>query len=164
MLRMATEYELERVQLIERPLAEVFPFFADAFNLERITPAFLHFKVLTPPPIAMQSGALIDYRIKLFGGPMRWRTVIEEFTPGVRFVDRQLQGPYKLWHHTHEFQETSAGTVMTDRVRYQIGYGPLGSLARRMFVERTLERIFDYRYQTIGEIFTKPNTPELVAG
>lgn len=151
---MASEFELERVQLIERPLAEVFAFFADAYNLERITPPFLHFKVLTPPPIEMQSGTLIDYSIRLFGAPMRWRTVIEEFAPGVRFVDRQLQGPYKLWHHTHDFHETSAGTVMTDRVRYRIGYGPLGAVARRMFVERTLDQIFDYRYRTIGEIFS----------
>lgn len=150
---MARDFELERVQLIERPLAEVFAFFADAYNLQRITPPFLHFKVLTPPPIAMQSGTLIDYSIRLFGAPMRWRTVIEEFAPGVRFVDRQLKGPYQLWRHTHEFQETSAGTVMTDLVRYSIPYGPIGALARRMFVARTLERIFDYRYRMIGEIF-----------
>jgi ligand-binding SRPBCC domain-containing protein len=149
---MQPEHVLERVQLIERPLAEVFPFFADAFNLERITPPFLHFKVLTLPPIEMKSGALIDYQIRLYGAPLRWRTIIEEFTPGVRFVDRQLKGPYKLWHHTHEFNETPSGTVMTDRVRYQIPYGPLGALARRIFVERTLDQIFDYRYRTIGEI------------
>lgn len=151
---MAKEFVLERVQLIERPLAKVFPFFADAYNLERITPPFLHFKVLTPPPIEMRSGTLIDYTIRLFGAPMRWRTIIEEFTPGVRFVDRQLKGPYKLWHHTHEFHETDSGTVMTDRVRYQIGYGPLGGIARKLFVERTLEKIFDYRYRVIGEIFS----------
>jgi ligand-binding SRPBCC domain-containing protein len=150
---MQPEHVLERVQLIERPLVEVFPFFADAFNLERITPPFLHFKVLTPPPIEMESGALLDYQIRLYGLPMRWRTIIEEFTPGVRFVDRQLKGPYKLWHHTHTFHETNDGTVMTDLVRYQIAYGQLGALARRMLVERTLERIFDYRYRVIGEIF-----------
>jgi ligand-binding SRPBCC domain-containing protein len=150
---MQPEHVLERVQLIERPLAEVFPFFADAFNLERITPPFLHFKVLTLPPIEMKSGALIDYQIRLYGAPLRWRTIIEEFTPGVRFVDRQLKGPYKLWHHTHEFNETPSGTVMTDRVRYKIPYGPLGALARRIFVERTLDQIFDYRYRMIGEIF-----------
>jgi ligand-binding SRPBCC domain-containing protein len=150
---MQPEHVLERVQLIERPLAEVFPFFADAFNLERITPPFLHFKVLTLPPIEMKSGALIDYQIRLYGAPLRWRTIIEEFTPGVRFVDRQLKGPYKLWHHTHEFHETPSGTVMTDRVRYKIPYGPLGALARRIFVERTLDQIFDYRYQTIAKIF-----------
>jgi ligand-binding SRPBCC domain-containing protein len=161
---MAKEFELERVQLVERPLAEVFAFFADAYNLERITPPFLHFKVLTPSPIEMRSGALIDYRIKLFGAPMRWRTVIEEFTPGVRFVDRQLKGPYKLWHHTHEFYETGEGTVMTDRVRYRIGYGPLGPLAKRFFVERTLDRIFDYRYRTIAEIFTRSQASTSLAG
>lgn len=152
---MAKEYELERVQLIERPLAEVFPFFADAYNLERITPPFLSFKMLTPRPIEMRAGALIDHQIRLFGFPMRWRTVIEEFIPGQRFVDRQLKGPYKLWHHTHEFHETSEGTVMIDRVRYLMPLGPIGSLARRMFVSGMLERIFDYRYRVIGEVFGK---------
>jgi ligand-binding SRPBCC domain-containing protein len=150
---VTAEYVIERVQLIERPLGEVFAFFADAYNLERITPTFLHFKVLTPPPIAMQSGALIDYQIRLYGVPMRWRTEIEEFTPGVRFVDRQLKGPYKLWHHTHSFHETKDGTVMIDRVRYQTPYGLFGAMARRMLVTRTLDQIFDYRYRSIAGIF-----------
>lgn len=152
---MPQEYELERVQCIPRPLAEVFPFFADAHNLERITPPFLRFKVLTPPPIELRTGALLDYQIRLFGVPMRWRTIIDEFTPGVRFIDRQLKGPYRLWIHTHSFHETSEGTVMIDHVRYQLPYGPLGAIARRLFVNRTLERIFDHRYETIRKIFSE---------
>lgn len=151
---MANEQLLEQVQLIPASIEEVFPFFADAHNLERITPPFLNFKILTPAPIEMRTGALLDYQIRLYGAPMRWRTVIEDWEPGVRFIDRQLRGPYKLWHHTHEFHATREGTVMVDRVRYLIPYGPIGELARRFFVGRTLEKIFAYRYRMIAEIFT----------
>jgi ligand-binding SRPBCC domain-containing protein len=149
---MAKSYLLEREQFIPLPLAGVFPFFADAGNLEAITPAFLHFKILTPRPIAMQPGTLIDYRLRLFGVPIAWRTRIEEFAPPHRFVDFQLRGPYKLWHHTHEFRESSGGTLMTDRVRYEIGYGPVGALGNSLWVRRTLARIFDFRRDAIERL------------
>ncbi len=100
---MPRTYTLERTQLIPRPLREVFPFFSEANNLEAITPAFLQFKILTPGPIALQAGTLIDYRIRFLGIPMYWRTRIETFDPPVRFTDTQVRGPYRLWHHTHEF-------------------------------------------------------------
>lgn len=143
---------LERRQLIPRPLGDVFPFFADAGNLEAITPAFLHFQILTPQPIAMAPGTLIDYQVRLFGLPLKWRTRIEEFEPGQRFVDVQVRGPYKLWHHTHEFEETSAGTLMTDRVRYQLPLGPVGWTVHSLWVERTLTRIFDHRLESIERL------------
>jgi ligand-binding SRPBCC domain-containing protein len=149
---MSTTYQLNREQFIPRPLAEVFPFFADAGNLEAITPAFLNFRILTLRPIPMHPGALIDYQIKLFGLPLKWRTRIEEFEPPHRFVDVQLRGPYKLWHHTHEFREADGGTLMTDRVRYQLYLGPLGRLAHVLWVQRTLLRIFDHRRQTIERL------------
>jgi ligand-binding SRPBCC domain-containing protein len=153
---MAREYLLEQVQLIPATIPEVFPFFTDAHNLERITPPFLNFKIRTPAPIEMRSGTLLDYQIRLYGVPMRWRTVIEDWEPGVRFVDRQLRGPYKLWHHTHEFHATSEGTVMVDRVRYQMPSGPIGALARRLFVEGALEKIFAFRFRTIEQLFKSP--------
>ena len=146
-------HRLERTQIIERPRAEVFAFFADAFNLEKITPAFLNFRILTPPPIAMEPGTLIDYSLRLHGLPMRWRTRIEEFTPNERFVDVQLKGPYKLWHHTHTFEDHPKGTQMCDRVDYEIPFGPLGSLARALFVRRQLEQIFDHRVAVIDSFF-----------
>ena len=161
---MAKTYVLERVQFIPRPLTEVFPFFADASNLEAITPKFLNFQILTPRPIPLRPGSLIDYQIKLFGLPLKWRTRIEEFEPPQRFVDVQLRGPYKLWHHTHEFLETGGGTLMTDRVRYQLSFGPLGSLAHILWVRRTLARIFDHRRQTIERLHCgeTPPTPQPV--
>lgn len=149
---MAKTFILEREQFIPRPLAEVFPFFADAGNLEEITPAFLHFRILTPRPIAMQPGTLIDYRLRLFGVPIAWRTRIDEFDPPRRFVDFQLRGPYKLWHHTHEFREMSGGTLMLDRVRYEINYGPAGTLANALWVRPTLARIFDFRRAAIERL------------
>ena len=151
---MPATYTLQRRQLIPRPLAEVFPFFADAGNLERITPDFLGFQILTPQPISVQPGSLIDYRIQLFGVPLRWRTRIEIFEPPHRFTDVQVRGPYRLWQHAHEFTETPAGTLMADRVRYQMPLGPLGRLAHALFVRRTLERIFDFRYQAVERLLS----------
>jgi ligand-binding SRPBCC domain-containing protein len=149
---MPKTYTLERTQLIPRPLREVFPFFSDAKNLETITPLFLQFKILTPAPIAMQAGTLIDYRIRLLGIPMHWRTKIESFDAPFRFTDTQVRGPYKMWHHAHEFVETPDGTLMTDLVKYQMPFGPLGTLVHALWTRRTLERIFDYRFQKVAEL------------
>ena len=149
---MTQTYTLERRQFIRRPLDEVFPFFADAGNLESITPEFLQFRILTPRPIVMQPGTLIDYRLKLLGVPLQWRTQIEEFEPPRRFVDVQLRGPYKLWRHTHEFTETVEGTAMVDRVVYQIPLELLGRLAHAVFVRRTLNQIFDHRHLIIERL------------
>lgn len=150
---------LHREIVLPRPLAEVFPFFAEAQNLERITPPFMRFSILTPQPIAMRAGTVIDYRIALGGVPMRWRTLIESFEPGVQFVDVQLRGPYKLWRHTHRFFDEGGNTRMTDDVEYEVGFGPLGEVARWLFVGRTLERVFDYRSRVIGEQFGVTSTP-----
>lgn len=149
---MPKTYTLERTQLIRRSVAQVFPFFADAGNLEAITPAFLQFKILTPRPIEMRSGTLIDYRIKLLGIPLNWRSRIEEWEPSRRFVDTQVRGPYRLWHHTHEFLETAEGTLMTDRVKYQMPLGPLGTITHALWTKRTLETIFDHRFRRIQEL------------
>jgi ligand-binding SRPBCC domain-containing protein len=144
---------LEREQRIGRPRAEVFAFFEDAANLERITPPFLRFRVTTPPPIAMHDGTLIDYRLSLFGIPFGWRTRIETYRPKEEFTDTQLKGPYKRWHHTHTFEDVPGGTLMRDRVEYELPLGPLGSLAHVLFVKYTLARVFDYRFKAIAEMF-----------
>ena len=149
---MPRTYTLERTQLIPRRIDDVFAFFSDAANLETITPPFLHFKIHTPLPIAMQPGTLIDYRIRLLGIPLSWRTKIEEWKPPLRFVDTQVRGPYRLWHHTHEFLKTEGGTLMIDRVQYQMPLGPFGALAHVLWTRRTLARIFDYRFQKISEL------------
>jgi ligand-binding SRPBCC domain-containing protein len=146
-------YVLERTQRIPRPLGEVFPFFADAYNLEAITPPFLRFRILTPRPIPMAPGSCIDYRLQLFGIPFRWRTRIERFDPGVGFVDAQIRGPYRLWHHTHEFERAGDATHMRDVVRYALPLGPLGTLAHTIAVRRMLDEIFAFRRRRIEEIF-----------
>lgn len=141
---------LHREQLLPHPPAAVFPFFADARNLEAITPPLLRFRVTTPEPITMAAGTLLDYRLSIHGIPVRWRTLIEDWAPPHRFVDRQLRGPYARWHHTHAFRPApGGGTLMTDTVRYAIGYGPLGELARRLNVTRDVEQIFDHRAEAI---------------
>ena len=141
---------LEREQLLRRPLEEVFGFFADALNLEAITPPWLRFQVLTPTPIEMRTGTLIAYRMRLRGVPVSWLTRIESWEPQVRFIDTQLRGPYRLWHHTHSFEASAQGTLMRDRVRYELPLGPLGGLAHIAFVRGELERIFDYRSAKIA--------------
>lgn len=144
---------LERQQRIELPLAEVFAFYADAGNLERITPPWLGFEVTTPRPIEIGVGALIEYRLRLHGIPVKWRTRIEEWRPPHRFVDAQLSGPYALWHHTHTFRADGKGTtVLGDRVRYAVPFGPAGEVARALLVDRDLEQIFDYRQEAVADI------------
>jgi ligand-binding SRPBCC domain-containing protein len=149
-------YELEHKQFVRRPLAEVFGFFADAGNLETITPKALRFHILTPRPIVMQPGTIIEYRLRLMGIPFRWKTLIETFEPMRRFTDSQAKGPYRLWHHTHEFLEQDDGVLIVDRVRYQLPLGILGQLAHMLFVRRQLEGIFEFRRQKIEEVFGNP--------
>jgi ligand-binding SRPBCC domain-containing protein len=155
---MTQRYRLERLQLIRHPLDEVFAFFSDAYNLEALTPPQLHFHILTPCPIAMHAGTLIDYRLKLFGIPFSWQTQIDEFEPGRRFVDRQLRGPYRLWRHVHEFTAVDNGTLMIDEVDYELPWGPLGTLAHLLLVRRTLDKIFDYRRDRIVDLLETDRT------
>jgi ligand-binding SRPBCC domain-containing protein len=150
---MARQYLLERRQFIPRPLSAVFSFFSDAGNLEAITPPWLEFKILTPRPIRMQAGTLIDYRLKLAGLPFHWQTRIESFEPGRRFVDSQVRGPYRRWWHEHEFVERDGGTEMLDRVEYEMPLGPLGNIVHAMLTRRQLRTIFDYRRDRIAGVF-----------
>jgi ligand-binding SRPBCC domain-containing protein len=147
---LVVSHVLERSQRLPGAPNDVFGFFADALNLERITPAWLGFRVVTPGPIEMERGTLIEYRLKLHGVPIRWLTRIEVWEPPTRFVDVQIRGPYRLWHHTHSFEPDGDSTLMRDTVRYALPFGPLGELARRAFVARDLQRIFDFRQQAVG--------------
>ena len=145
---------LEREQVLAAPPERVFPFFADARNLEAITPPLLRFRVVTPEPIAMGRGTRLRYRLRLHGVPIGWDTVIADWTPPRRFVDVQVRGPYALWHHTHAFAPApGGGTLMRDVVRYAIGYGPFGELAHRAFVAGDLRRIFDFRAAAVADAF-----------
>jgi ligand-binding SRPBCC domain-containing protein len=141
---------LVREQLLPRRPEEVFPFFADAHNLEAITPPWLGFRVVTRQPIEMAPGTLIEYRLRLHNVPIRWRTTIAVWDPPRRFVDVQLSGPYRMWHHTHDFEEApGGGTLMRDTVRYSLPFGPLGALAHRALVRRDLAAIFDFRQDAV---------------
>ena len=147
---------LERHQWVPAPLDEVFAFFARAENLEAITPRWLAFRILTRLPIAMGQGCLIDYQIKLGPAPLKWRTLIEVWDPPHRFVDTQLKGPYALWHHTHTFAASGSGTLIADRVRYRLPFGPLGTLAHLLWVRAQLGAIFDHRFREIQKRFGAP--------
>lgn len=144
-------HRLERIQLIQRPLSEVFAFFSDAGNLQAITPSFLGFRILTPLPIEMRAGARIDYALSLAGIPLRWQTRITEWEPEARFVDEQERGPYTLWRHLHEFESLGDATRIRDVVDYALPFGLLGALAHALWVRRTLDAIFDYRERAVAE-------------
>jgi ligand-binding SRPBCC domain-containing protein len=151
------EHILERTQIIRRPRAEVFDFFADAANLERITPPELNFHIITPQPIDVKKGTLIDYRLKLRGIPITWKTEITQWNPPHDFVDTALKSPYKQWIHLHTFEDGAPGeTIMKDIVRYRLPLEPLGDIAH-FYVRKELAYIFDYRYKVIEEIFDPEN-------
>lgn len=145
-----TIYRFHDEVWVPRPPRDVFPFFAEARNLDLITPPWLGFEILTPGPIAMKVGAIIDYRLRVHGIPLRWRTGITVWEPIKRFVDEQLRGPYRLWRHTHTFTERFGGTVCADDIEYAV---PGGFLVHRMFVRRDVTRIFAYRRDAVLRIF-----------
>jgi ligand-binding SRPBCC domain-containing protein len=143
-------FTLETELWLPRPRDEVFRFFADAFNLEALTPPWLKFEVLTPRPIEMRAGLRIDYRLRLRGLPLRWQSEITAWEPPVRFVDEQRRGPYRAWIHQHTFEERDGGTLARDMVRYDV-IG--GRLVNRFFVRRDVRKIFEFRQERLREVF-----------
>ena len=143
-------HEINRSQIVGRPREEVFQFFADATNLERITPPWLRFRTVTPPPIQMNQGMRIDYALRIRGVPLRWTSQITAWEPPLRFVDEQIRGPYRVWVHEHRFEEIAAGTRVIDHVRYAV---PGGALVQRLLVAPDLERVFDFRRDCLDTWF-----------
>lgn len=143
-------HELHREQVIPCSIERTFDFFADAFNLEAITPPWLRFRITTPRPIAMQEGTTIDYRLRLWGVPVKWQTRIEVWQPPFRFVDMQVRGPYRWWWHEHTLEPHPQGTLMRDRVEYRAA---IDAIVTPLFVRRSVETIFDYRMDAIERIF-----------
>jgi len=142
----------QRTQVVPRPRSEVFAFFADAANLEALTPGFLSFHILTPLPIEMKAGALIEYELALYRIPIRWKTLIETFEPETHFVDVQLRGPYRTWRHLHTFRDHPQGTEIVDEVEYSLPLRPFSGIALPL-VKRQLRAIFDFRAQAVTERF-----------
>jgi ligand-binding SRPBCC domain-containing protein len=141
-------FSLKREQYIPLDIKTVFGFFSDAMNLDVLTPPWLHFEILTKPPIEMAPGTLIDYKLRLRGIPIRWQSEITEWEAPHRFVDEQRRGPYGLWHHEHRFEALGSGTIVTDEVMYAVKGD---QLVNRFLVRPDLKRIFDYRARRLDE-------------
>lgn len=146
------EHTITRELTLPLPIEQVFDFFADARNLERITPPELKFHIVTPQPIDIKHGTLIDYNLRLRGLPVSWRTEISEWNPPHHFVDRQLKGPYAQWIHRHTFTELEPGkTLIEDEVKYRLPLEPLGDLIH-FLIHRELKYIFNFRQKMVAEL------------
>jgi ligand-binding SRPBCC domain-containing protein len=154
---LEADYVLEREATVSCPLAQVFDFFSKPENLETLTPPWLHLRILTPRPIKIRQGATIAYQLRVRGISVRWLTEIDVWRPPYEFVDVQLKGPYRLWHHTHRFEECEGGTRIVDIVRYALPFGSLGRLVHRLQVARDLAKIFDYREQRLRALLSWPS-------
>lgn len=148
-------YRLESSLLLPYPRDLVFDFFSDASNLQSITPPWLHFSILTPTPIPMQVGTLIDYRLRIHGIPLRWQSRISVWNPPECFVDEQTRGPYRRWHHEHVFELTEGGTLCRDIVEYEV-HG--GALIHALLVRPDLKKIFRYRREKLQHLFSSDGT------
>lgn len=146
-------YVLKAEQVVPKPLDEVFEFFARPENLEAITPGSLRFHILTPSPIQMHPGTLIDYELRLSGVPIHWRTLITAYDPPRLFIDEQLKGPYAFWHHRHTFTAVDGGTRIEDEVHYALPFGPLGRLVHGLYVGRSVRGIFAHRREVLERRF-----------
>lgn len=135
---------------LNRPIDQVFEFFSDPFQLENITPPWMKFRVVTPAPINIEAGTLIDYRLQMYGIPFRWRSEITKWQPGVVFVDEQVKGPYRYWRHEHTFESNGEMTIVRDKVAYAV---PGGKLAHRLFVQGNIEKIFEFRTSMLQQLF-----------
>jgi ligand-binding SRPBCC domain-containing protein len=155
-------HELVRSQVVGGDLGSVFAFFREPANLERITPAFLHFRIESITPGPVQVGTRIGYRLRLHSIPIRWVSRIAEFGEGVRhafFADEQLRGPYRRWYHRHEFTAVPEGVRIDDRVEYELPLGPVGRAVHHLVVRHQLAAIFDHRARVIAARFPRIGRP-----
>ena len=143
-------YRLKAEIFLPKSREEIFPFFGDAYNLEELTPKWMNFSVLTPAPIDMHEGTLIDYKLRLRGVPIRWRTKITCWEPPFRFCDEQLKGPYRFWKHEHTFEDVEGGCLCRDQVDYAV---PGGKFIHWLVVRRDVEKIFAYRSEVLRRLF-----------
>jgi len=149
-------WRLSARQWLPRPIDEVFAFFSDAHNLETLTPSWLRFQVLTPQPIHMRAGTIIDYRLRVRGVPLRWQSEITRWNPPHAFVDEMRRGPYRRWHHTHTFTALHGGTLVEDHVDYAV---PGGVIVHRLLVGPDVARIFTFRRERLAALFAAAGRP-----
>ncbi|HJM47532.1 MAG TPA: SRPBCC family protein [Candidatus Marinimicrobia bacterium] len=154
------KYSISKKQVISRTLKEVFSFFEKPENLSVITPKNLEFDILTPKPIKMDRGTVIDYTINLFCIPVHWRTLITEYCPPYKFVDVQIKGPFILWHHTHIFREIDDGVEIIDQVQYALPFGILGRIFHSLCIKKKLNHIFNFREEVIEKLFNSMHNDE----
>ncbi len=147
------KYILEKNTTINKPLSEVFDFFSKAENLNKITPSEVYFKILTPSPIEMKKGTLIDYKIKLNGISFKWKTEITEWDMPYKFADNQVKGPYTLWYHEHFFEEVNGKTIMKDRVSYLSKGWIFAPILHWLFVDKKVKEIFEFRERELLKLF-----------
>jgi ligand-binding SRPBCC domain-containing protein len=148
---LARTYQLMREQWLPKPIEEAFAFFSRPENLGEITPPWLSFHIVRTDP-QLHAGSLIEYKLRVRGLPMRWTSEIAVWEPPYRFVDDQIYGPYKLWHHEHTFASENGGTRIGDHVDYALPFGVLGQIAHRVMVRRDVENIFKFRQQRLEEL------------
>lgn len=160
-------YSIEREQVVTQQLNEIFPFFERPENLKAITPPWLSFRLLTPDPVTMNEGRIIDYTIKVLGRRIRWRSIISTYEPPHCFVDEQLKGPYSFWHHTHRFEACEQGTIIKDRVLYCLPAwipGFFGDLLNTLYVEPALTKIFDFRAEVYNGVINDESGIKIFGG
>jgi len=150
------KYNIKFEQFIDLPIENVFNFFSKPDNLSLITPPRLKFNILTPRPLAMKEGQLIDYSLTImYLLRFHWRTLIIQYQKPYTFIDQQIKGPYSLWHHTHTFEEKNGGTIITDNVIYAVPFGLLGRFINMIYIKYDLNSIFNYRHKILNKIFTE---------
>ncbi len=149
-------YTLKYEQYIDLPINDVFNFFSKPENLSLITPARLKFDILTPVPLKMKEGQLVDYSLKImYLIKLHWRTLITHYEKPYKFVDQQIKGPYTMWHHTHTFEEKDGGTLIRDDLKYAIPLGILGRFVHALYIKHDIQSIFKYRQKILDDIFTE---------
>lgn len=148
-------HTLECEMLAPVSMQDAFRVFEDPYNLARITPPWLAFRIISEGRVAMRKGAEIEYTIRWFGVPIRWKTRITAYEPPFHFVDQQIEGPYTLWRHRHAFRPTETGTIISDHVDYVLPFGILGQLMHQLVVRKQLREIFDFRQRALAELFAE---------
>ncbi len=149
-------YNLKFEQKIDLPVSDVFDFFSKPENLSLITPSRLKFDIITPTPLEMKDGQLIDYSLKImYVIKLHWRTLITHFEKPVKFIDQQIKGPYSLWHHTHKFKKIDGGTLIIDELKYAIPFGFIGRLIHFLYIKHDIKSIFEYRHKNLDKIFSE---------